>query len=96
MFALEMNQPAESDYPRPLGVHGAPHIGDTPELFRLSAEPRTTALPDLSLEATPAAEDLRNALSILAPCGESLINDAVTRLIKSALAKIERGERVTG
>jgi hypothetical protein len=49
---------------------------------------------DTSHAATPATDDLRNALMILAPTvGEgAMIPDAVARLIRSALAKLEAGK----
>lgn len=85
------NGPA-ADFYRPMGVHGAPHVGDVLEPTVVLALVPPTPRIDLSLEATPASEDLRNALCILAPCGESLINDAVVRLIKSALVKLSSAE----
>jgi hypothetical protein len=74
---------AQFDYPRPLGVDG-PHVGDigtdSPAL-------------DLSHEATPASEDIANLITVCMPLQDSLIREAVMRLAKSALAKIEAGQR---
>lgn len=85
------------NFPRPLGADG-PHVGDPecaqpePAMF-IAAESYATddvvGSIDLAHEATPAADDLRNALQILGPTNESLIGDAVKKLIESALAKIE-------
>ncbi len=77
------------DFPRPLGVKDAPHIGDP-----ACTPPAARATKDLSLEATPASEDLRNLLTIIAPLSDSLIREAVERLAKSALAKIEASTKV--
>lgn len=74
-----MPVPALSDFPRPMGVHGAPHVGDV----------AVSALPDLSPEKQGAVEDLKNALMILAPCREGMLGEALTRLIRSALTKLE-------
>ena len=67
---------ARSDFPRPLGVPGdVQRVGDVPR--------------DLSVRAQTAAEDLRNALTIIGPLDDSLIREALQRLIGRALAKIE-------
>lgn len=47
---------------------------------------------DVSHAATPAVDDLRNALMILAPSEGAMIPDAVVRLIRSALSKLEGGK----
>jgi hypothetical protein len=78
-------------YPRPLGVHDAPHVGDEITMQRDAAPECACVELDLAFEATPAADDIRNALMILAAAHPSLIGDAVTTLIRSALAKLEAG-----
>lgn len=76
------------DFPRPLGVPGdVPRFPEAPTVPSIA--PR-----DLSFESTPASEDLRNLLTIIAPLSDSLIREAVERLAKSALAKIEASTEV--
>lgn len=93
-----------ASYPRPLGVREGPHVGDvvaaaccedcgsTPDARGAcrACDERDAAL-DLSHEATPAADDLRNLMFIMQPCQDSMLREAVMRLAKSALAKIEAG-----
>jgi hypothetical protein len=73
-----------ADFPRTLGVPG----NDTPR-FPESAPALTLVPRDLSIDATPACEDLKNALMIIAPLEDSMIREALDRLIRSALEKIE-------
>jgi len=106
---------ARFDYPRPLGVPGAPHVGDhARELalremhemrqkgMSLSGEEIAAYWPgidfseagdvrDLSVGAQTAAEDLRNCLVIIGPLDDSMVREALQRLIGNALAKIEAG-----
>ena len=78
-------------YPRPLGVHDAPHVGDEITVQRDAAPECASVELDLAHEATPAADDIRNALQCLEPTNDSLIGDAVKLLLRSALAKLEAG-----
>lgn len=77
-----------SDYPRPLGADG-PHVGDVIAIQRDAAPECASVELDLSHDATPATDDLRNALMILAAAHDSMIGDAVKQLMQSALRKIE-------
>ena len=72
---------SEMDFPRTMGV-----LGDVPRFPEATV---ATPAIDLSHEATPAADDIRNLMTICMPLQDSLIREAVMRLAKSALAKIE-------